>query len=279
MKGRVMRRGLGRLLALLALAAVSAAEAARAEPPAVVLFAAGSLREVMTRLAGDFEAARHVAVRPEFGPSGLLRERIERGDKADLLASADVGHPLTLQREGRADHVSLFARNAVCAFAPGALGLTADSLLARLLEPALRLGIAAAKADPLGDYTQEIFRRADGLRPGAAAALGAKARIVTGAALPGPSPAAGDPVIAQLRDGGLDVYLGYCSGRARFTRELPEVQVVELPPALRVGPEYGLARITGASPAATEFALYVLSPEGQRTLAAHGFVPVALPAS
>jgi ABC-type molybdate transport system substrate-binding protein len=274
------RRGLGatacRALALLVLAAGGAAAA---EPPVVVLFAAGSLREVMTRLAADFEQARHVAVRPEFGPSGLLRERIERGDKADLLASADVGHPLTLRREGKADQVSLFARNAVCAFAPGALGLTAETLLARLLEPALRLGISAAKADPLGDYTQEIFERADALGPGSAARLRAKARVVTGAALPGPNPQPGDPVAALLRDGGLDVYLGYCSGRARLAREAPGVQAVALPPALRVGPEYGLARIIGAAPAATEFLLYVLSLEGQRTLAGHGFIPVALPAS
>ena len=105
-----------RLLEIVALATwlvIAAAGSLAAED--VVVFGAGSLREVMTRLASNFHAARGVTVKTEFGPSGLMRERIERGDKADLLASADVGHPRTLRAQGLADHMSVFARNAVCA--------------------------------------------------------------------------------------------------------------------------------------------------------------------
>jgi ABC-type molybdate transport system substrate-binding protein len=266
---------------LCALVVIATAPVVQAQE--IVLFGAGSLREAMTQLASDYRAAQGVTVRTVFGPSGVLRERIEHGEKADLLASADIGHALTLQREGLADRVSVFARNAVCGFAPAKIGLTTETFLERLIDPAVRLGVAAANADPLGDYTQEIFRRADGQRPGSGDVLRRKAQIVTGAA---PSAAntqggapGGGPVAALIADHKIDVYLGYCSGRQRLATALPDVQVIELPPALRVGPEYGIARLKGAAPAASDFLLHMLSLDGQKTLATHGFIPVARPAS
>jgi Bacterial extracellular solute-binding protein len=47
----------------------------------LVLYGAGSLREVMTQVAADYQATHGVQVRIDFGPSGLMRERIERGEK------------------------------------------------------------------------------------------------------------------------------------------------------------------------------------------------------
>jgi molybdate transport system substrate-binding protein len=57
----------------------------------LLLFGAGSLREVMTQIATDYQARYGGTVRTEFGPSGLMRERIERGERVDLFASADMG--------------------------------------------------------------------------------------------------------------------------------------------------------------------------------------------
>jgi molybdate transport system substrate-binding protein len=50
-----------------------------------------------------------------------------------------------------------------------------------------------------------------------------------------------------------------------------------LPDALTVGADYGLTVINGATPSAYKFALFILSAEGQRTLAKHGFAAPALP--
>jgi hypothetical protein len=47
----------------------------------LVLYGAGSLREVITQVAADYQATHGVQVRIDFGPSGLMRERIERGEK------------------------------------------------------------------------------------------------------------------------------------------------------------------------------------------------------
>jgi molybdate transport system substrate-binding protein len=52
-----------------------------------------------------------------------------------------------------------------------------------------------------------------------------------------------------------------------------------LPEALQVGPQYGLAVLKDAKPAAMLLALTILSPEGQAILARNGFKPVGLPAS
>jgi molybdate transport system substrate-binding protein len=253
------------------------ATSVRAEPAPIVLFAAGSLREAMAQIAADYRAAAGIAVHTEFGPSGLMRERIEHGERADLLASADTGHPLALQQRGLADRVAVFARNTVCAFAPAALGITTESLLDRMTGPGTRLGIAAAQADPLGDYTQEIFARADRERPGSGEILRRQSTVVVGGALPSAA-SADDPIAALLSEHRIDVFLGYCSGRARLEKTVPDLQTVTLPPALRVGPEYGIALIKGADPAAAGLMLYILSIDGQRTMAQHGFTPVGLPA-
>ena len=68
-----------------------------AEEP-VRLYAAGSLRAAMTEIARAFTVQYGVPVETTFGASGLLRERIERGESADVFASADMQHPTTLMR-------------------------------------------------------------------------------------------------------------------------------------------------------------------------------------
>jgi molybdate transport system substrate-binding protein len=59
--------------------------------------------------------------------------------------------------------------------------------------------------------------------------------------------------------------------------QLPELQLVAIPETLSVGPEYGLALLRGAQPAATDLMLYILSLDGQATLKRFGFNPVGLP--
>jgi molybdate transport system substrate-binding protein len=46
---------------------------------------------------------------------------------------------------------------------------------------------------------------------------------------------------------------------------------------LAVSADYGLTVMADASPAASQFALFILSPEGQRILASHGFSAPNLP--
>jgi molybdate transport system substrate-binding protein len=259
---------------LLIIAFVAAlAPVARAEE--VTLYGAGSLKEVMADLTSTYAKAHGVAFKNEFGPSGVMRERIEKGEHVDIFASADMGHPLKLLHDGRASMVAFFTRNTLCATALSPLGLTQANFLDKLLDEKVKVGTSTPKADPAGDYTWAMF--ADTIRAGAFARLDAKAMQIYG----GPSnnnPVDGkDPAVAALASGKVDLTIGYCSSARLRSGELPGLQTIEIPQELSVGPEYGLALLKDASPSAAAFSFFVLSTQGQETLARFGFKPVARP--
>jgi ABC-type molybdate transport system substrate-binding protein len=180
----------------------------------LVLFGAGSLREAMTQITCDFQTKTGISVRAEFGPSGVMRERIEKGERVDVFTSADMGHPLRLAQEGRASAAVMFARNAVCAFSTVRVGLTSAGFLDTLLDPTIQLGTAAPVSDPLGDYTWQMFKRAETLRPGSFTVLASKARVLIGG--PNQPPTGQDLVAVALNDRTVDIFLAYCSGRSRL---------------------------------------------------------------
>src|SRR4029079_13725606 len=91
------------------LLAVASAPVMAQDP--VRLYAAGSLRVALTEVGAAFQKAEGVTVKNAFGASGLLRERIEKGAPAEVFASADMGHPQKLARDGKAGPVVVFTRN------------------------------------------------------------------------------------------------------------------------------------------------------------------------
>jgi ABC-type molybdate transport system substrate-binding protein len=205
-----------------------------------------------------------------------MRQKIESGARADVLASADMeqarrlaaGHPERL--------VINFTRNRLCAVARGNLGLTQANMLDRLLDPAVRVATSTPGADPGGDYAWAVFARAEAVRPGARATLEAKALPLVGggAGTPLLVPGKGAVEGVFLADRA-DVMLGYCSGGADVMRAMPGLVNIPLPPELAVGPAYGMVLLT-SKPVALRFAAFVMSETGQAALQAHGFDPVAL---
>ena len=203
----------------------------------------------------------------------MLRERLERGEAADLFASADMGQPRRLAAAGRGTPVVLFGRNRMCALGRAGLGLTPANLLDRLLDPAVKLATSTPLADPGGDYAWAVFARADQVRPGAKAVLEGKAQQLVGGPSMAPLVPGQGPSEGVFLSGRADVMLGYCSGAEGLRRTIPDLAAVPLPPELEVGPEYGLT-VLSANPDAARFALFVLSEQGQAILARHGLVPV-----
>jgi molybdate transport system substrate-binding protein len=251
-------------------------------PGRISVYAAGSLRVALPALAAAFAAATGVAVKTRHGPAGLLRERIEAGDRPDLFLSADLGHPARLAAAGLAGPPVLFARNAMVAAVHrrAAVSGSAD-LLDRMLDPAIRLGTSTPLKDPSGDYAWAIFRRADRLRPGAFERLDAKALQLVGGAEPPPDPATAapySPIAKALAEGEADIFLGYATGLRPLAAAHADLTAIDLPAELLVGPEYGLALLAGGAPEAARFALFLLSLQGQALLRQAGFAPVALPA-
>jgi molybdenum ABC transporter molybdate-binding protein len=240
--------------------------------------AAGSLREVLSEIGNQYRKATGVEISADFGPSGILRQRIEKGERADLFASADIGHPLKLLAEGRATRVVMFTRNKLCAMAVPKVGLTSANFIDRLLDPTVKLGTSTPKADPAGDYTWAMFHKIDALRLGSYAILDRKAQQIVGGPTNNANAGGKDPAVAAFADGRIDLFVGYCSGAKRLLAQLPKLQVTEVPREFAAGSEYGLAVLKGSDPHTPDFALFMLSPTGQQIFADHGFAPVALPA-
>ena len=82
---------------------------------------------------------------------------------------------------------------------------------------------------------------------------------------------------ALVAEGKADIFLTYCTNAREAQAQNSGQQVVPLPAELAVGADYGLTVVGGASSQAYQFAIFVLSVDGQRILAKHGFAAPALP--
>ena len=119
--------------------------------------------------------------------------------------------------------------------------------------PDVRLGSSTPKADPSGDYTWEMFRKADALKPGAFVTLETKAQQLVGK-VDSPKPPEGRLAYAWIMDkGDVDVFLTYCTNAVAAQQEVPRLRVVQLPAELQVGAAYGFTVRSAASPSAVAF--------------------------
>jgi len=259
------------LLAVLSGCAMTEQAALPAVPVPVPVYSAGSLREALTVIAADFEARSGQKVALTFGASGLLRERIEKGEGAQVFASADTQHPERLAAQGGWRAPQVFARNSLCALSAPQIALTPATLLDTLLRADVRVGTSTPRADPAGDYAWALFRKAEAVRAGSYAALDAKALKLTGGP-DSPKPPAGRGTYAWVMDQGqADVFLTYCTNAVSAQQEVPRLKIVQLPPELQVGAAYGLTLRSDAPPAARAFVAHVLSEPGQAVLQRYGF--------
>lgn len=258
----------GALLAAL-LATGTAAEAAP-----VRVYAAGSLSGVMTALMAGSGSAPEAFAKPVFGPAGLLGERLQKGETADLFASADLAAPTRVAAGHPGALVVPFVRNRMCVAAKPSVGLTAANMLDKMLASNLRLATSTPGNDPGGDYAVALFGRADALRPGAGKVLTDKALHLVG----GPNtmvPIDGRSPSATIFLGDhADLFVYYCSSAGSLLKEVPDLTNLPVPEALEVHPVYGLT-VLSDDPAAARFALFILSQAGQDVLATFGFEPMA----
>lgn len=245
------------------------ANPANAEP--VRLYAAGSLKAALTEVVTAFETATGQTVETVFGPSGVLRERIEQGEPAHLFASADMGHPRKLHGDGKGGPVRLFARNKLCALARPGLEVSESNLLETMSRRDVRLAISTPKSDPSGDYAWQLFKKAEAVRPGSTSLLQDKALQLTGAR-GSEQPPADRNAYAWLVDAGkADVFLTYCTNAVLARREVPDLQVVQVPSNLAVAADYGLIVLAGAPEAAQALADFIVARDGRAILASYGF--------
>jgi molybdate transport system substrate-binding protein len=242
------------------------------------VMAAGSLKDAFTAIFADYTKQYGSGFVPVWGPSGALRERLQKGEAFDVFASAALPHAQALTDAGVSGPSVLFAKNALCIVTVADRPLDAANLVETLLKPDVKIGTSTPVSDPAGDYTWEMFRKVDATRPGAFDTLSKKAQQLVG----GPTTSAPvngrPPLLVALDAHQIDLFVYYCSGAQQIARDSANYKSVALPPQLTVGPEYGLTVSRKAVAGAADFAMYLLSPQGQATLKSFGFVPVALPA-
>ncbi len=122
----------------------------------------------------------------------------------------------------------------------------------------VRVGTSTPKADPAGDYAWALFQKAEALK-------------LVGAA-DSPKPPAGQSDYGwMMRQGQADIFLTYCTNAIAAQKEMPELRVLEIPPALQVGAAYGMTVRKLASDSSREFAEYVLSRKAQLVFERFGF--------
>lgn len=237
--------------------------------------AAGSLRAAMTELLQRFPRQSDTVDTPEFGASGLMRQKIESGIAVDVFASADMDQPRKLA-EGHPDRlVILFARNTLCALARPNLKLDQANFLDRLLDPSVRIATSTPGNDPLGTYSWQVLARADALKPGARAILEAKTRKLVGGGEKTPPLVPGKGAIEGifLSDAANLMFI-YCSAVPAIQKQMPDLTSVKVPDELTVHPADGLI-ILNAKPVTLRFVAFVMSEEGQAIIRRHGLEPVA----
>ena len=265
-----MRAWLIAFVVALAWSSASAAE--------IRVMAAGSLRDVFAAIFADYTKQYSSSFAPVWGPSGVLRERLQKGEAFDIFASAGLPHAQALTEAGVSGPSVLFVRNALCIVTDADHQLDAGNLVETLLKPEIRIGTSTPVSDPAGDYTWEMFHKIDALRPGAFEILSRKAQQLDGSATTA-APVNGRPrMLIALDDRQIDLFISYCSGARAIVKASPKYKSVGLLPELAVGAEYGLTVSRKAAPDAAGFAMYLLSPQGQSSLQSFGFIPVALPA-
>lgn len=261
---------LGLIIALLTLSTPASADTLK-------VMGAGSLRVAVTDLLRRFPVGADTVETPEFGSSGLMRQKIENGAiVVDVFTSADMEQPRRLAAGHPERLVILFARNSLCALSRSSLGLDQANLLDRLLDPAVRIATSTPGSDPLGTYSWQVFARADALKPGARATLEAKAKKLVGGGEKTPPLVPGKGAVEGIfLSDQADVMLIYCSAVQAIQRELPSLTSIKLPATLTVEPADGMV-ILDSKPVALRFVAFVMSEEGQATLRNHGFEPVGL---
>ena len=241
------------------------------------LYAAGSLKTALGDVVRAYDARYGTTTETRFGPSGLMRKAIEEGGRPDVFASANMAHPDTLVEAGWGGPTVLFARNQLCGLARPGLTVTGDNFLDVLLDPEVRIGTSTPKADPSGDYAWELFGRAEDVRPGSFDVLSAKALKLTGGPDSAAPPAGRNPYAWVMDEDRADLFLTYCTNAVLAKRELPVLQIVDIPSTLAVGADYGLVVRADAEQDGWRLALFILSPESQEMLAGYGFEAAGVP--
>jgi molybdate transport system substrate-binding protein len=223
----------------------------------IVVSAAASLREPLTRLERAFESAQQGSVALSFGASSWLAAQIRAGAPVDVFLSADERQVAALDGDGLVSGATrvVFARNELALVVSPRAGIDIVEP-GDLAQPGLRRFALPAAAVPLGHYARQWLER-----HGLIDALGD--RLV--------QTADARATLAAVELGQADAALVYATDAAlvRRARRVLKPPHEEQPPIVYVG---ALTPRGDPKPEAHAFLEFVLGP-GRSQLEAAGFLP------
>lgn len=149
MRSRTLAAAAGTLLLASSILAAVAFANSHTSRPRLTVFAAASLTDVLPKIDPHG--------RYSFGGSNMLAAQIQQGLPADVFASANVGLPWQLHRQGLVTRPVVFTANKLVVVLAHGNPLHVRSVRG-LEKPGLRIVMAAAGV-PVGDYTRKVLKR------------------------------------------------------------------------------------------------------------------------
>lgn len=233
-----------------------AAPARAEESHEITVFAAASLREAFEDLGKAFKAKTHVKVRLNLAGSQELRTQIEQGARADVFASADQKHMDALVTTKLATAPRVFARNTPVVIVPADNPAKVASFQDLMKAKRIVIGVPEV---PIGNYTLQILDKAG---------ADFKQKVLANVVSREPNVR---QVLAKVTLGEADAAIVY---RTDAMAGKDKVKIIDIPAKVNVVAEYPVAVLAKApeAAAARAFVDLLLSAEGQKRLAAAGFV-------
>ena len=198
-----------------------------------------------------------IGVDVRYNANAALVDELKPGALPDLFVALDLPGPLQLQEKNGYGEVHVVARTAMCLLAPASLARS-HSAVELLSDPSIPLIVQFAGAYVTA-YADRALQMLDRVRPGTAAAVNARARV-----LAAESPNVTGTVLASKA-----AFLTYCSFAAGVAAEhANEVNVLELPVAFNSQIPFDLVARNGGSPDAKRLLDFLLSDDAKAIFAA-----------
>jgi molybdate transport system substrate-binding protein len=232
----------------------------------LIVFAAASLTDAFTQIATEFQARYpQTTIRYNFAGSQQLAQQLGQGAPADLFASANARQMGAAMDAGRilSGTQETFAGNRLVVITP-ADNPAQIRTLQDLARPGIKLVLASPDV-PVGDYSLDFLEKASAtLEYGAAYSQTVIANVVS-------YEESVRSVLSKVALGEADAGIVYTSDVALNASQVTRLEISD---ALNTLVAYPIAPVVDAeNPAlAATFVEYLLGPEGQRVLAAYGFM-------
>jgi molybdate transport system substrate-binding protein len=238
-----------------------------AAPVTLKVFAASSLTESFGTIKTAYHAAHpNVNITYDFDGSQNLETQLANGAPADIFASADEAHMQKAVTAGLVTQSQDFAKNQLVVIVPSS-NPGKVTTLQDLSKPGLKL-VTGDSSVPIGVYGMQVLDKlGKSAQYGAAYEKSVKADIVS-------QEDTTKGVVSKVQLGEADAGIVY---RTDVTAAVaPKVKVITIPDQYNVIAQYPIAVLKGSTQAqdAQAFITYLLSSEGQSTLAKYNFMPI-----